>query len=221
MSELTVILDNFSATLLPLFVNLAWQFALLAGCVWVVVKAGWIRSTPTQHMLWVMCVFSPILLICLGVLMPNASILIHEKPSSTGVEDSASFNRSESVSYQRIYEEPRVDSTPQPTDPQDNVTISSYAENNNLSETQPHPPTITTPLAKSDDGIREAFAGWLSHAPLMVGLLWLAGFGLSLLRLGWGCSVCANSEKARSPSLQAPFWNCWQPSKLAWMFVVL
>ena len=79
MSELTAIFNSLSITLFPMLVNLAWQFALLAGCVWLVTRVGWIRSAPTQHTLWVMCVFSPILLLCLGFLMPNTSLFLRKE----------------------------------------------------------------------------------------------------------------------------------------------
>jgi beta-lactamase regulating signal transducer with metallopeptidase domain len=195
MSELIVIFDTLAATLFPMFVNLVWQFALLAGCVWLVTRVGWIRSAPTQYMLWLMCIFSPAWLVCLGFLLPNVNILFHEGIGHS-FRDAPTISE---VSYQWIDEDPHVALAVQAAGLHNSPTTASYAKDDSLSEIQSHLSTTSTPLVRSNNSIREVFANWLSYAPLIAGLFWMAGFGFSILHIGWGILGLRRLRKSAKP----------------------
>ena len=203
MSELIVFFDTLSATLFPMFVNLVWQFALLAGCVWLVTRVGWIRSAPTRHMIWLMCIFSPALLVCLGFLLPNVNILLHEGIGHS-FRDAPTISEASEVSYQWIDEDPHVALAVQPAGLQNSPATASYAKNDSLSEIQSHQSTTSTPLVRSNSSVGEVFANWLPYAPLIVGLFWMAGFGFSILRLGWGILGLRELRKSAKPITSGP-----------------
>ena len=218
MNEFAIIFSNFSATFFPLFVNLTWQFALLVGCVWLVIKVGWVRSATTQHSLWLLCVFSPILLVGLGVVMPNTNFLLQQKigqnfkDAPTSIEGSINDGVAEEGFRNNSSNELTVRSTSKPAAySTSELTVRSTSDKNgNPSEVQPPLPITTTSLAKSDDKLgyveESAYSSvrWISYAPMVVGLVWIVGVGFSLLRLGWGVFGLRKLRKNAKPITSGP-----------------
>ena len=192
--------SNFNSALFPMFINLTWQFALLVGCAWLVIKVGLVRSAPIQHSLWSLCVFSPILLLALGIVMPNTNLLLQqrigqyftdtsiakippfEKVGKGGLapsDEEFALEGSEPIIAKGLAEEgPRSKAIASPS------LIMREADYHT-----PPLPITTAVLANNDNSsnwLRIAFVSGLSYVPVMVVLLWIVGVVFSLLRLGWG-----------------------------------
>ncbi len=198
MNEFTVIFNNFSATLFPVFVNVTWQFALLVSCVWLVIKVGWVRSAPTQHSLWLLCVFSPILLVTLGVLMPNTNLLLKQQKIAQpfkGAPIPAEYSileRNNSVTEGAL-------------ERNDSVVASTLKRNGSVTAdtSERNDSAVASTLKGNDSVIANTF--WLSYAPMIMMFVWIVGVGFSLLRLGWGVFGLRKLRKNAKPIISGPF----------------